>query len=246
MKRLKTHKFKKKYTMKINFFVVFFCIIVSSIVLFNYYSKKTTESTTILINQKTNKILYQFFSDLITNDVINKENVNNLLIINKNSDGEILTVNYDLEKTYKILTEVSKILKNAIYDLENGKINVTIYDKYLSTNKNGLILNVPLFLNSKNIFLNNLGPKIPVLINFDESLLTNIKTKVTNYGFNNALLEIYITVEMHKLIITPINEIKEKFNYDILIGALVVNGSVPSYYGGIYQSGSGILDIPLS
>ena len=245
MRRLRTYKSKNRNTMNKLIFIVFFCIIVCTL-LFNFYSNKISSSSMILIDQKLDKILYQFFNDLITNDVINKESVNNILEINKNSEGEILSVNYDLEKSYKILTEVSSILKKGINNLENGKIDVTIYDKYLESSKNGLVLNIPLFLNSKNIFINNLGPRIPVLINFNESLLTNIKTKVTDYGFNNALLEVYITVEMQKLIITPMKKQEEKFYYDILIGALVVNGSVPKFYGGTYEANSGILDIPMN
>jgi len=157
-----------------------------------------------------------------------------------------LSVNYDLEKTYKILTEVSSILKKGINNLENGKIDVTIYDKYLSGSENGLVLNIPLFLGSDNIFLTNIGPQIPLIINFNESLLTNIKTKVTDYGFNNALVEIYITVEMQKLVITPIKRSEDRFYYDILIGAMVINGSVPEFYDGAYENSSGILDIPMS
>jgi len=246
MRRFKSYKNKKLNTMNKLLFIVFFCIIFSSIILFNIYSEKLTNKSSILIDEKLDKILYQFFSDLITDDVINGESVNNLLEINQNSNGDILSVDYNLEKTYKILTEVSRILKVGISNLENGKLDVKIYDKYLESNKNGLILNIPFFLGVNNIFLNNLGPKIPILINFNETLLTNIKTKVTNYGFNNALLEIYITVEIEKLIITPIIKSQDKFYYDILIGALVINGSVPEFYGGTYQNSSGILDIPMN
>jgi len=246
MKRLRTYKRKCKNTINKLLFIVFFSVVVCSLVLFKGYSSMVTPKAFVLIDQKLDKVMYQFFSDLITNDVINKESVNDILEITKNNRGEILTVNYDLEKTYKILTYVSQILKNGINDLENGKIDVKIYDKYLTTSKNGLVLNMPLFLGSENIFLNNVGPIIPVLINFNESLLTNIKTKVTNYGFNNALLEIYITVEMQKLIITPLKKNEDKFYYDILIGALVVNGSVPEFYGNAYENNSGILDIPMS
>lgn len=235
---------KKKNTMNLKIFIVFFCIITTSILLTNWYGNRMSEKVSILINEKIDKVLYQFFSDLITNDVINIKSVGNLLSISRNSKDEIIAVDYDLEKSYKILSDISNILKESINDLENGKIDVKIYDKYLESGKNGLILNIPFFLNSNNIFLNNMGPKIPVVINFNETVLTNIKTKVTNYGFNNALLELYLTVEMEKLIITPIQKDEKKFSYDILIGALVVNGSVPEFYGGYYESQKGILDIP--
>lgn len=234
-----------KNTMNI-LFVVFFCSLFFSILLVNIYGKKNNSSISLLINQKIDKVLYQFFSELITDDIINKESIGNILIITRNKNDEILTVNYDMEKTYKILTNISNILKKGITDLENGRLDVKSYDKYLLSGKNGLIINIPIFLNSKNIFVNSIGPKFPVLVNFNETLLTNIKTKVTNYGFNNALLEIYITVEMQKLLITPINKDEEKFTYDILIGALVVNGSVPNFYGGNLETNSNILDIPLT
>ena len=234
-----------KNTMNIFIFVVFFCVIICATLLLLFYSSSVTKKSVILINQKTDKIIYQFFSDLITNDVINNTSVNDILKITKNSSGEILTVDYDLEKTYKILTDVSEILKESINNLENGLIDVNLFDKYVKQCRNGLLLYIPLFLGLDNIFLNNIGPKIPVVVNFNESLLTNIRTKVTNYGFNNALLEVYITVEMQKLIITPIEESQNKFQYDILIAALVVNGRIPEFYGGNYQSGSNILDIPI-
>ncbi len=244
MRRFKRIK-SKKNAIKYLLFIVFFCVIINAISLFFLYSKSTSEKTTILIQEKLDKVMYQFFTDLITDKVINFESTGNLLTINKNSKDEIVSVDYNLEKTYKTLTNTSKVLKEALNDLENGKIDVKVYDKYLESSKNGLILNVPLFLSSDNIFLNNIGPKIPVIINFNETLLTNIKTKVTDYGLNNALLEIYITVEMEKLIITPLNKDDEKFYYDILIGALVVNGSVPNFYGKSFETTSAILDIPI-
>lgn len=239
--RFKTTNIKTKNTVNILYFIVFFLISIISVFLVHIYGVKTTKYTVILVNEKIDKVLYQFFNELITNDIINKESVNDILEITKNSKGEILTVNYDLERTYKILTDVSNRLTSAINDLENGKIDVSIYDKYLENGKNGLVLNIPLFISNNNIFINNIGPKIPVLVNFNENILTNIKTKVTNYGFNNALLEIYITVEMQKLIITPLKKDEEKFNYDILVAALVVNGSVPNFYGGNIETNRSIL-----
>ena len=246
MRKLNVKYKKSKNTINKMLFVVFFCVILCSIFLFNSYSKSVSNKSILLIDEKTNKILYQFFSDLITDEVINKNTVGDVLEIVKNSKGEILAVNYNLEKTYKVLTVVSDILTKSINNLENGKIDVKIYDKYLSCGKKGLVFNMPLFYGSNNILLNNLGPRIPVLLNFNETLLTNIKTKVTDYGLNNALLEIYITVEMNKLIITPVQKKSEKFYYDILIGALVVNGSVPNFYGKTYENSSGILDIPMT
>lgn len=242
MGKLKTHKLAKSSFIK-EIIIVFLASLIWAVILFNIFANKLYNKASTLINAKIDKIVYQFFSDLITDDVINKESINDILNITKNNQGEILAVTYDLEKSYAILTKVSNILERGLSNLENGQIDVTIYDKYIESGPRGLILYIPFFLNSHNIFINNLGPKIPVLINLNESLLTNIKTKVTNYGFNNALLEIYITVEIDKLIITPMKENSQKLNYDILVASLVVNGSVPEFYGDSLEAFSNALNL---
>jgi sporulation protein YunB len=245
MKRLKL-KNKYKYTINYLLFIVFFLIVFLAIILFNIYGNKTSRDIVEFSNQKIDKVLYQLFTDLITDKVISNENVKDIIKITKNKNEEIIVVDYDMENTYRILTNISSILKKAIINLENGIIDVNIYDKYLVSGNNGLLLYVPFFINSKNVFINNIGPTIPVLINFNETLLTNVKTKVTNYGFNNALLELYVTIDMQKLLITPLKKDSKKFNYDILIGAIAINGRVPEFYGDLYEKNSQILDIPLS
>lgn len=235
----------KKITIKFLVFIVIFCVIFLTIFFYRKYSYNISKNAIVLLNEKLDKIISQFFTDLITNDVIEMEKISNILELNKNSKDEIVYINYNLEDTYELLTNISIILKDSLNNLENGKIDVKTYDSYLESGKYGLLFNIPLFLGSKNIFVNNLGPRIPVKVNFNGELLTNIKTKVTNYGLNNALLEIYVTVEIDKLLITPINKEKEKFNYDILISAAVINGKVPEFYGSTYEASSGILDIPI-
>ena len=145
MKRLYLKKINKRNTI-MRIFVVFFCALIIAIFLFNFYTHKTSTKSIILVNSKIDTILYQFFNELITDDIINKENINDLLTITKNNYGEILTVNYDLEKTYKILTKVANILKKGVDDLENGLIDVNNYDQYLESGHHGLIFNIPLFL----------------------------------------------------------------------------------------------------
>ncbi len=241
---MRRFRIKNNNTINYKLFIVFFLIIIITILLVNKYGSSMSEKIITVSSEKIDKIVYQSFSELITNNILDKENLNNLLIITKNNKDEILTVDYDLKSTYEILNDITNMLKNKINDLENGNIDIKLYDKYIESGKNGLVLYIPLFINSNNIFINNIGPRIPVLIKFNETILTNVKTKVTNYGFNNALLEIYINIEMQKTIISPVKKDDNKLNYEVLIGALVINGSVPNYYGGVYENSSNIFDIP--
>lgn len=241
---MKRFKARKKHFMTITklLVIVFLLVLTISLLMFYNYGKYSTPKIVEVANHKIQKVTYQFFSDLITNDVIKAEYSDELIKLNLNSKEEIISVDYDLERTYDLLTQVSQVLKNGISDFENGKYSVAIYDDYLGTSEKGLVLNVPFFIASNNIFLTSLGPVIPVHFHFTGSLLTNIKTVVTNYGINNALLEIYITVLIDEELITPVTQEKLKTDYDILISAKVVSGKVPSFYGSSLESNSKMMN----
>ena len=162
-----------------------------------------------------------------------------IIVINKNKDGEILYVTYDMDQAYFALEVVTQELESAISELEHGENNINL--KNIISGKNGIALKMPMFTNSKDMFLSNLGPSIYVPINFVGSVLTNIKTKITDYGINNALVEIYVTVVLDTNLISPVVEKSSKINYDVLVASTVVNGRVPEVYGGLIQSKSNSL-----
>ena len=95
------------------------------------------------------------------------------------------------------------------------------------------------------VYLANLGPKIPVKIDFVGTVLTNIKTKITNYGLNNALVELYAYVMITEEITTPVSFNRLDTEYDVLLAAKMVNGRVPTFYGNTYEKESSLFNIPL-
>lgn len=237
-------KTRKKYNITITklIVVVFLLIISLSLSLFNLYGQKYSSHYLAVSKTKLKKVTYQFFSDLITEKDINDESTTDIIFLNVNSKGEIISVDYNMEKTYQLLTKLSNVLKSSLSDLEHGRVDVQIYDEMLTSSDKGLILNVPFFAGSKNIFLNSLGPTIPIKVKFSGSLLTNIKTKVTNYGINNALLEVYVTVKITEYLISPLPNNTLTLDYDILVSAKVVNGKVPNYFGKSLESNSNLVN----
>lgn len=240
MRRFKSKKNKELAITKL-IVVAFLSSFILSIFLFNYYGNSNTSKLVSLVRHKIEKVTYQFFSDLITDEVINNESTKDIFEIVKNSNNEIISVDYNMENTYKLLTSISGVLKSNLNDFEKGISSIEIDDYYLRQNKYGNYLLVPVFFGSNNIFLTSMGPKIPVYFHFSGSLLTNIKTKVTEYGFNNALLEIYVTVKINEEITTPIDKNIDTIDYDILISSKVINGKVPEFYSNGLVSNSNIL-----
>jgi len=237
MKRLKVKR-KLKLSTKI-FFISLLIIFLTFFLTFTYFKKvnpKIIEITKI----KINKITEQFLSMNIGYEILRDEVLEDILIIEQNKNEEIVYVDYNLEKAYKVLDLVSKKITSNLNNLEQGKIELSITDNNIKASKNGLILELPLFISSDNAFLTNLGPKVYIKVNFVGSVLTNIKTKITDYGMNNALIELYVTVEITEEIISPVVKKEEKINYDVLIAAKVINGKVPAIYGTTIEKESSI------
>ena len=237
-------KFKKRKKYRISKVVILDIALIFffTYILFSGYSKFVSKRLIDVAHVKLNEFMDYFLSSKINYDLFKGDNLKDIIVINKNSDGEILYVSYDMDKSYKVLDLVTKELENNINDLENGNVGNI---KNVSGGKNGILLKVPMFIGN-NAIISNLGPKIYVPINFVGSILTNLKTKITDYGINNALVEIYVTVKLSTNIISPTSSKEMVIDYDVLIASVVVNGRVPSVYGGLIQSKSSGLSIPIS
>ena len=216
---------KRRYYILLNTLLIFFI----SIILVIIYTKKTTN--------KINDLMIKYFEKEVTNNITNVlkkvkiDNPNDILKIYKNSQGEILYIDYDINNAYKLLNEVSIEIKNNMQIKEYPN--------------NGIIVKLPFNVKSNNIFFTNLGPKITIKINYIDSVLSNINTKVTNYGLNNALVELYIKITIEGQIISPVNDKQISTNYDMLIASKIINGRVPEVYGNYLTSSSSILDVPI-
>lgn len=237
-------KFKKRKKYRISKVVILDIALIFffTYILFIGYSKFVSKRLIDIAHVKLNEFMDYFLSNKINYDLFKGDNLKDIIIINKNSDGEILYVSYDMDRSYKVLDLVTKELENNINDLENGNVGNT---QNISGGKNGILLKLPMFIGN-NAIISNLGPKIYVPINFVGSILTNLKTKITDYGINNALVEIYVTIKLSTNIISPTSSKEMVIDYDALIASVVVNGRVPSIYGGIIQSKSSDLSIPIS
>ena len=94
-----------------------------------------------------------------------------------------------------------------------------------------------------NVYFSQIGPKIPVIINLENSVFTNVSTKVTDYGLNNALLNVVLEVKLGYQIITPLQEEKKTLEYELLISSSVIEGKVPNFYGGSMESKSTFFEV---
>ena len=198
-------RLKRKYYILITFLISLFLFII----IFSLYSKK--------LNPKLNDYIDFLVKDEIykkvikSNNFITNEEVNYILYIDKNKSNEIVYLDYDIDKTYKLLNKYIDSLKK-----DNSKSK---------------ILTVPFFIAIDNIIISSLGPKIKFKYEIIDNVKGKIKTKVTDFGVNNALVEMYFELEIGYLVVIPMNKKESVLKTEILISSKIINGKVPTFYG---------------
>lgn len=149
----------------------------------------------------------------------------------KNNDGEIESINFDTTILNEALIIVSKNVRKRLNEIEEGK-NLPSEMFYSNLNKkikNKIVYMVPIGIVFNNAFLYNLGPKIPVKIEYSGNVGLDVKTSVKAYGVNSALIEIYVYVEVTQRTILPFTSKDTKLTSKIPIVLKVVKGSVSNY-----------------
>lgn len=233
-------KFKTKRNKQKNIGVVFVLILLFLFLLFYYYNKNISHKVINIAEEKLEEISILY----IKKDIVPKKVVlNDLLKINMNQNGEITYVDIDMDYARELMVEIVSNIQNNIFDLEKGNIKQFENSNELKSYKGNLFLLVPLLLAEDGVLIQQIGPKVPIRLSFYEHVLGNIDTTITEYGINNALIKVNLEIELEQKLILPYTEKNYKRTFSLVLGSKIINGKVPSFYGGKYNKSSSILEM---
>lgn len=198
---------KRKITIII-FFILFFATL-----LLYFYSSKI--SLLLIKNTKieSKKIAIKIISKNVSDDIIKELENKELFIVEKDNNNNIEMIDYDSKVVNELLSIVSKRITKNFNELEK---------------KNNIVMKVPIGVVTNNIFLENLGPKIPIKLVLNGNVFTSLKTNVKEYGINSALIEVFVVVEANINLIIPFRTSEIKVVNEIPISIKVVKGNVSS------------------
>ena len=97
-----------------------------TILLFNIYSRVASDNLIEVSFIKLNEFMESFLSNNINYDLLKDDVMKDIIVINKNKDGEILYVTYDMDQAYFALEVVTQELESAISELEHGENNINL------------------------------------------------------------------------------------------------------------------------
>lgn len=205
-----------------------------------------------IINQKMIPILVNYAeieTERIAMAVINKsilkyttnEGLEDLIITNTNENNEIVSVDFNAVNVNNILYSITNSIEQDLILLDKGKfdeLNIPISNVYEKSDISGIVYYIPFGVVTGASIIADIGPKIPVKNKIVGSVYSNIKTEVIEYGINNAMIKIYIEVEVNEQVILPFTSKKVNVKSELPVFIKLVQGKIPSVYGGILTATS--------
>ncbi len=211
-------------------------IVLSTFYLFNLLSKKISPTLLNYATSKAKNIATLMITQAVNNEVLSKMEANQLFIIDKDENNAIKSVDLNPATSNVLLNEITNYVQDYLQKLEEGDIdNLGVSDSIFSNLdknklKEGVIYEIPSGLIFKNPLLSNLGPKIPVRIDLIGEVISDIKTSITNYGINNALVKVTVYVEVTMKVLLPFASKEMKAETNIPITMRLIQGMVPDFY----------------
>lgn len=236
-------RLKKRGRIKINKLTISIILVIIFLLLWLFIFNK--ELLPILSNYalvETENISTKIINEAVTKKIAKEEYLNDLVETTLNKNGEIVSVDFNPVYVNKALSTITNEVQNNIKNIEEGNVD---FDSEIIKNNNDLIFEIPFGIVFRMPILADLGPKLPLKTKIIGNVISNINTKITNYGINNAMLEIYIEVEVSEQILLPFISKKTTVKENIPVAMKVIQGTVPKYYGGSMNNNSSMFSIPI-
>lgn len=223
---------------KNTYIVIFIFLIIFSTIFLIILNKKAMPVIMNYASVQTKKIGIEVLRNTGTDELNELIDNNNLFSVTQNNNGEIESIDFNTSVINEALKIIAKNVRKRLKEVEKGKnlpdeIYENILDKKL---KNGIIYEVPVGVVFGDSLFSNIGPKIPVKIKYSGNVSLDIKTRVSEYGLNSALIEVYVLVEVTQRTILPFQSKDIKLSSEIPIVIKVIKGSIPYYLQGINET----------
>lgn len=245
--RLRSRK-KIKISTKITIIIVLILIFIY--LFLSYCNKKILPVIMKQAKIDSKKMAITIIKNSINDEVLDVLDEDELFTVIKNNNGEVQTIDFNPIIVNKFLSKTTSIVSDNLKKIENGDVSdisfINSEDYDIKKLKNGVISEIPMGIITNNVLLANLGPKIPVKINLVGNVVSSIETNISNYGINNAIVEIYAKVEVTEEVIIPFQTKRIKVVNNIPVAIKIIQGNIPNYYSdGKLNSSSNILSIPI-
>jgi len=233
-------KLKGKNRLKINkgklIILIFILLIIAIYLSFKYINLKVNPILLDYAELEARKIASIVINESVRKNVTENINVEDLFLMTKDINGEIKSIDFNPITVNKLLTQTTNSVQINLKNIEKGNLESVDLEKEalndydINKLRQGIIYEIPTGVILGNSFLANVGPKIPVKFSLVGDIISYVNTEITNYGINNALVEVNIVLELSEQVILPFVTNKIKIETSIPVALKLIQGTVPEYY----------------
>ncbi len=181
----------------------------------------------LIAQSKADQVAKLAITDAVTKRLTQQGvDFNEIVIMEKDEEGSIKAVNFNFKEYSRIVGETTARIQNRLKEFEQDNVKTTI----------------PLGLATKNVFLEHLGPDIPVSFVPIGAVKTRLETRLKQAGINMVLVTVYIYVEVDLRVIIPFATKQQTVTTEIPITEALIVGKVPNY---LYNNPTGKPDVPM-
>lgn len=208
--------------------IIFFIIVCISFACIKFINNKISPLVMNYSISEMKRIVTVIINRSINSDLLDKNDMNNLFVITKNGNDEVLTVSLDSIIVNKITDNISDACEDNLRLIEEGKYQelkkrFNIGEEYFYV-PSGIIFHNTLF--------SSLGPKIPINLKMVGNVTSGIKTDVKEYGINNSLITISSEITVEMMVVLPFSSDYIRVTNLVPISIKLIHGKVPDYYAG--------------
>lgn len=222
------------------FFVVTMVMIIAMTVGYLYWiSTRVWPGVERRAVQEVENIISKMVNALATEE---DYDVEKLYIVEKNANDEIIMIDFDQSEVNRVLERITANLGTDLVALEKGNMEElekhNIYFTSIIKNQDDDIYQYYLRMGNVtgNLFLENLGAKVPLRINFIGNINSSIDFETEEYGINNIITKLFLKLELNVSVILPMSVKQSTVSTEIPIAIKMVQGLIPDYYQNLPNS----------
>ena len=145
-----------KHKIKYNFYIIIVALIFSFFLIF-HFNDTTFDILVGYADAEANKIVSTIINKIVLEEVSTKVDFDKLYSVNKNSDGDIQTIDFDPLAVNTILSFVTDSVEENLNNMENGNLefmgSVNIkYKPKIDDIKRGIVAVIPMGISFNNAY----------------------------------------------------------------------------------------------
>lgn len=218
-------------------FALFLMSFVFTVILFLYFLNSRLMPTYLdYAEVQTYKIASHVVSKAINARTSSVLDVNEIIEDLPTESDYMLTTKFNTEIINQVRAETTALVKEHLEMAERGDLsqlpeleNVE-YDVSEIQRGDGIVFFVPLAQALNLPLLGNLGPKVPIRFHIIGNVSSDVATSITEFGINNALVEVNIRLKVNVQIIVPFASKTATVEQTIPVAIGLTRSQVPNIY----------------